>query len=852
MSKTKTYTKKQVTDASLEYFNGDEIAAGVFAKKYSLRNEKLELLELTPDDTHRRLSKEFARIEKKFPNSLSEEEIFASLRNFDEILPGGSPIFGIGNTHQIVSVSNCFVIDVVDSYGGICQADERIVQISKRRGGVGLDISPIRPKGMPTKNSSFTTDGIGLFMKRFSNSSREVAQHGRRGALMISISVHHPEIMNFIKIKRNLEEVNGANISIRVTDEFMKAVKADKEYEQRWPVDATSPVVSQKVKAREIWDEMVKSIYLAAEPGILFWDNIIKNSPADSYSKFGFTTESTNPCGELPLCPLDSCRLMALNLIAFVTDPFTENAKFDDTKFKAVVSKAQRLSDDLVELETEAVNKIIKKIRKDPEANGVKKNELDMWLGIREKCSKGRRTGLGITGLADCLAMLGIKYGTQEAVKMVDYIYESLRNNAYRASVELAKERGAFPLFDHDVEKDNAYLNRLPDDIKKDMKKHGRRNIGCLTTPPAGSISIEAQCSNGFEPVFKAEYFRKVKLSDTEAAELDPKEIIVDKLNGDKYQQFTIVHHGLTKFKELTGKTYEESPYFGAEAADLDFNIRVKMQAAATQYVDHAISSTINLPNKIKDMNVDQYMGVISNLYMEAWEQGCKGLTIFRDGSRPGILSGEETNCEDCDESKKQLIEILQNGGRPEQIIPSIAPKRERILKCDIHRSSVGGGDWLFFIGLLEDGQPYEIFGGESSSFTIPYKYKEGWIIKNGLVNGVTQYNLVLGSLEDENEKMEIKQIANTFNNYEFGAFTRLASLTMRHGAPIKYICEQITKKGVEGDLRSFQRAMSRVLKKYITEGDKAGIECTECGSSDVVYRNGCPACQLCGHSACS
>jgi len=836
----KVYSKEEVIQQSSDYFNGDKLAAEVFATKYSMRNRDLKLLEPTPEHMHRRLAREFARAEKKFPNPMGEDEIFSYLDHFGQIIPQGSPIFGMGNPHQIVSLSNCFVIETMDSYGGICQADERIVQISKRRGGIGLDISPLRPRGERTHNSALTTDGICIFMRRFSNSSREVGQNGRRGALLLSISVHHPEVLNFIHIKRDLKEVTGANISVRVTDEFMEAVKKNRSYEQRWPVDSEDPVVSQKVKAREVWAELIQSAHLSAEPGVLFWDTIKKNSPADCYSDLGFSTTSTNPCGELPLCPLDSCRLMAINLTAFVDDPFTPEAKFNTERFRNCIHVAQRLSDDLVELELKAINGILKKIRSDPEGQNVKSNEIALWKGIKEKCKQGRRTGLGITGLGDCLAMMGLIYGSEPSVQVVKEIYEELRNETYTASIELAKERGSFPIWDASLEQDNEYLNRLPDHIRKEMNKHGRRNIGCLTTAPAGSISVEAQCSSGFEPVFKAKYIRKRKLTENDTDKPD----FIDEKNGDKYKTYEVEHHGLRLFKEVTGKEFEDSPYFGAEAETIDFFTRVSMQALATQYVDHAISSTINLP---EDVDLD----TVSKIYMQAWQEGCKGLTVFRQGSRASILS-DNTECEDCDESKKQLIEMLKTGVRPQMIIPSSAPKRPDVLSCDIHRSTVGGGDWLFFVSLLENGQPYEIFGGDSSAFVIPHKYKQGWIRKNGKVEDVTQYNLILGSLEDENERMEIKQIANTFNNYQYGAFTRLASLTMRHGTPIKYVCEQITKKGVEGDLFSFQRAMSRVLKKYVSEGEKSGMTCPECGSDQMIYKGGCPECKVCGHSACA
>jgi len=1319
----KVFTREEVVSASTEYFNGDTLAAEVFANKYSLKNDNMEYTEDTPVMMHRRLAKQFAKAEEKFPNPMSEDEIYSMLDGFKELIPGGSAMFGVGNNYQKVSLSNCFIIETVDSYGGICRADERIAQIAKRRGGVGLDISAIRPKGMPTRNSAFTTDGIVVFMDRFSNTAREVAQNGRRGALMLSISVHHPEIMNFIRVKRDLEKVTGANISVRVTDEFMNAVKKGKDYEQRWPVDSKEPSMSQMIPAKDIWDEMIKSVYLSAEPGILFWDNIITNSPADSYAELGFNTTSTNPCitgetlvyvadgrgdvsikeladegkdvpvfcyddkgkltietmrhprvtgynepiykitlddgstvratanhkflttdgeykrvdeirtgeslkiltkyeapmpssikaesgsrsktlynwltdrfkgtrgehryiaehvnqrelrggeivhhkdynglnnspdnlkvmrydahnkfhardmigdnnpmrrakhewseekwqqyhdtmskavsgelngrftgfsnkdvkqhavelteklnhrfskkewqkyarknglpiefsgwrkdnvgnvlnlakwaaiecgmeyrdidprlvktlksmveqgydafisgnqvfvekeceecgesftkehrqrevgfcsgscanfykdrhgvnekrtdtinatyknksdknkheqlkvftglkfnlgripllkewekecknngvsyrlktkygfesykkvkelaetfnhrvvsieldgnedvyngtvdkfhnffiggfegltkqnghkslylnnlncGELPLCEADSCRLMSINLTAVVDNPFTPEAKFNEAKYKDIIKKSMRLMDDMVELELEAVDSIIRKIKKDPEDESVKNNELDLWEQVRDKCSKGRRTGLGITALGDCIAMLGAKYGDKASLKIVDKVYSMLRDESYRTSIELAKERGAFPIYDAKMEKDSAFLNRLPEDILKDMKKHGRRNIGCLTTAPSGSISVVAQTSSGFEPVFKARYFRKRKMDESDNAQAD----FTDSL-GDRWKEYEVAHHGLNKYREITGKDFIGSPYEGAQADEIDHEMRVKMQATATQYVCHAISSTINLPN-----NVD--FDVVENIYMKAWESGCKGLTVYRDGSRDGVLTSAGHNstrtCEDCDEAGKQFADLIKDGLRPSKIILSTSPQRPKILPCEIHRSKVCGGDWLFIIGIF-NGQPYEIFGGDVKEFSIPHKYKSGWICKNGKVEGVTQYNLILGSLDDENEKLEVKGIAKHFNNYEYGAFTRLCSLTIRHGTPIKYICEQITKKGVEGDLFSFQRAMSRVLKKYIGDDELSDTQCEQCGSDEMVYRAGCPTCMVCGHSKCA
>jgi len=841
----KIYTREEAIKKSIEYFEGDNLAAEVFVTKYAMRNEKLELVEATPEQMHRRLAKEFFRTESKYPNPMTEEEIFGLFDHFKYVVPQGSPMFGIGNPFQKVSFSNCFVTNVVDSYGGICRADERIVQISKRRGGVGLDISPLRPKGMPTKNSALTTDGIKVFMDRFSNSSREVAQSGRRGALMLSNSVHHPEIINFITAKRDTTKVTGANISVRVTDEFMRAVNKKETYELRWPVDSVKPQVKQEMKAREVWDELVRSNWMSGEPGILFWDTIVRNSPADSYSDLGYTTCSTNPCGELPLAGnMGSCILLLQNLASYVLNPFTKEAKLDEELLKKNTRKAMRLIDDMVDLEIEAIQKIIEKIKSDPEDDKTKANELDLWNGVQKTCKESRRTGLGVTGLGDCIAMLNIKYASKESLPIVETIFSIIRDEAYRSSIQMAKERGAFPIWDSKKEKDNKFLNRLPKDIFTEMSKVGRRNIACLTVPPAGSVSTLTQTTSGFEPVIFAEYTRKRKLTDNDKDKPD----FVDAM-GDKWKNYKVEHHGLKTFTKITGLQFKDSPYFGAQAEELDYEARVKMQGLATAYVDHAISSTINLPNSID-------IKTIEKLYQLAWEVGCKGLTIYRSGSRDGVLTkAASTNtreCDDCDEAGKKLKELIQEGKRPTKILPSTAPKREQILPCEIHRSKIGKGDWIFFVGML-NGQPYEVFGGNSNKFTIPHKYNTGWILKNGKNKaGITQYHLILGSLTDANEKLEFKDINKHFNNKEYGVQTRLESLSLRHGIPIRFICEQITKQGCAGDLFSFQRAMARVLKKYIADGELSGTECPVCHSEDVYYKNGCPTCKVCGNSNCS
>lgn len=839
----KIYSREEAIKKSVEYFNGDELAAEVFVTKYAMRNDKTELVECTPDQMHHRLAKEFARIEKKYPNPMGEEEIFGLMDKFKYVIPQGSPMFGIGNPHQTTSLSNCFVIDVVDSYGGICRADERIAQISKRRGGVGLDISPLRPKGMSTKNSALTTDGIVVFMQRFSNTSREVAQNGRRGALMVSISVHHPEVLNFIRAKIDLKKVTGANISVRVTDEFMRAVKNNKHYEQRWPVDSDKPIIKQDVRAKDVWDEIIRCAHNSGEPGVLFWDTLIDRGVSDSYKSLGFKTLSVNPCGELGLGNAGACILLLQNLTSYIDNPFSKEPKLNKELLIKNTRLAQRLIDDMVDLEIEAVTKIIEKIKSDPEPDQTKANELNLWESVRDTSTKGRRTGLGVTGLGDCLAMLNIKYGSDESLKVIKEIFSIIRDESYRSSIAMASERGAFGIWEWNKEKDNKFINCLPEDILKDIKKTGRRNIANLTISPAGSVSVLTQTTSGFEPVYMAEYVRKRKLTDNDKDKPD----FVDE-SGDRWKEYKIEHRGLKLFKNITGKEFKDSPYSGSQANEINFDARVKMQAIAQKYIDHSISSTINLPNKTD-------MKTVEKIYMSAWEQECKGLTVYRDGSRDGVLTKESSStreCDDCDEASKKLRELVQMGGRPTKIILSPAPKRSEVMPCEIHRSKVGKGDWLFFVGMF-GGQPYEVFGGNSAKFTIPHKYKGGWIIKNGKnKSGITQYNLVLGSLEDKEEKLEFKDINKHFNNKEYGAFTRMVSLSLRHGIPIRYICEQITKTGCAGDLFSFQRAMARILKKYIADGEKSEIECSVCHSSDVYYKNGCPTCKICGNSNCA
>jgi len=845
------FTKEEVLKETTAYFKGDEFPAGIWMDKYALKNDKQEFIELTPDDMFHRLSKEYARIERKYPNALSEQQIYDLIAGFKYIVPAGSPMFGIGNHSQLTSLANCFVIDTVDSYGGICRADERIAQIAKRRGGVGLDISPIRPKGLSTKNAALTTDGVIVFMERFSRTCREVAQSGRRGALMLTISVHHPEVMNFIKSKADLKAVTGANISVRISDEFMKAVKADREYELRWPVDSDKPAISRRVKARDVWDELITHAHEHAEPGLLFWDTITENSPADCYASDSFTTVCTNPCGELPLGVGGSCILTCLNLSSYVKDPFTPTAQFDEELFAQHVRIGQKLCDDLVELEIECVEKIIKKIENDPEADEIKANEIALWKMVQDRCEKGRRTGLGITALGDCIAMLNVKYGSDESLDIVRKVYSILRNESYRSSIEMAKERGKFPIFDHKKEKDHKFLSRLPKDIQEEMAKHGRRNIACMTTAPVGTTSNLIASMNkfgttsGFEPVFLIQYMRRRKMASSDLSEPD----FIDEM-GDKWKSYEINHPGLQNFIDITGKEFKDSPYAGSQSEDINFLQRIEMQAIATKYVDHSISSTVNLP-------ADITRETVSDIYMTAWERECKGLTVYRQSSREGVLQkkGEDKtttstrSCEECDEVNDQFRKLLDKGSRPSKIMVSSAPKRPEKLECDIIRAKVGKDEWVFIVS-THYGRPYEVFGGESKDLTLPKKYKTGWVIKDGKLANRSLYDLVVGDLNNEDEKLIVRNVAKVFSNYQHAPFSRSISLLLRHGVPIRFICEQITKDP-EDDFFSYNKAMARVLKRYIADGESTGMECDQC-HNQMIYKNGCPTCLVCGKSSCA
>ena len=838
------YTYSQVFEASVEYFNGDEFAAKVFVDKYALQNLKGEYLELTPSDMHRRLAKEFARIESKYPNPLDEDVIFSLLDHYKYIVPQGSPMSAIGNPFQLQSLSNCFVVqgvhsDKLDSYGGIMLADQEIAQIMKRRGGVGLDISGIRPKDVVTNNAAKTTDGIGVFMERFSNTCREVAQNGRRGALMITISVNHPEVETFINIKRDKKKVTGANISIRFNDEFMKAVKNNEEYTLRWPVDARpeNAKVTKRVKAKEIWDQVIDSAWTSAEPGLLFWDTVKKNTPSDIYAEFGHNSICTNPCGEIVLPAYDACRLLVLNLVSYVKNPFTKDAVFDFKKFHQHTLVAQRLMDDIIDLEIECVDRILEKVKADPEPVEAKRAELNLWKKIREMNISGRRTGLGITALGDTLAMMGIKYGSKESIEMTRKIYRALAVGSHTSSCIMAKERGAFPIFSYDLEKNHPYLKAIfadcPPEVRKMWKTTGRRNIANTTTAPTGSVSSQTQTSSGIEPVYLLSYVRRKKHNPSDKnARVD----FVDAM-GDSWQEFTVYHHGIQKWMEITGeKDISKSPYWGATSNEIDWVASVDLQAAAQESIDHSISKTCNLPESVS-------REVVSQVYMRAWEKGCKGFTVYRDKCRDGVLIQKS-------EAKRSA------DGRPIDIEMVMAPKRPLELPCEIKKAKIQGEQWTIFVGLF-NGKPYEVFGGLSKYVDIPNKYKMGKIVKNGKVNDITTYNLIIG---EGDEQMLIKDIANVFENANFGAFTRTISLALRHGTPVQYVVEQL-QKDKHSDITSFSKIIARVLKNYIADGTKSTAE-RQCPNKDCpsnvagappsfAYIEKCLSCTNCGWSKC-
>lgn len=811
-----TYSYKDALQKSTEYFNGEDLPARVFLDKYALRDSKGNLLEDTPDKMHRRLSKEFARIEKKYPNPMLEDEIFDLIDNFKYIIPQGSPMSAIGNPHHVQSSGNCFTIEPpYDSYGGIFYTDQQLGQLMKRRCGVGLDLSNLRPKGMSVQNAARTTDGIAVFMERYSNTCREVAQNGRRGAEIQLLNVHHPEVNVFMTIKKDRKKVTGANISLKFTDEFMDAVIKDEEFELRWPVNSKDPIISEKVSAKEIWGLFIESSWESSEPGALFWSTILRNSSSNIYGEVDekFYDTACNPCGEIVM-GTDSCRLMAINLYNFIENKFQKDAYFNFDKFAIYVQKAQRLMDDMVDLEIELVEKILEKIEKDPEPDNIKEIEKDTWRGILEVCKKGRRTGLGITGLADALASLNIKYGDSKSIKVTEKIYKALEINAYKSTCTMAKERGAFPIFSFDIEKGSAFINKVvnsDEDVKEIYSKHGRRNVALTTTPPAGSISILAQVSSGIEPVFSIKNIRRKKIHEGDSSS---KVDFVDDM-GDKWQEFVVCHKGFDDWKKETNKNdVKDSPYYQATAQDIDWEASVDIQAAAQKWVCHSISKTCNIPN-------DATKELVEKIYLRAYEKGCKGFTIYRDGSRTGVL---------IDDTKQKQEE------KNNSIIKTNAPKRPKELPGDLHHVTVKGKKYFVLVGVLNGNDPYEIFAGCKDISNLPKQV----IIKRKKRN---TYCI----LDVKTEDVLFDDISKNINDEE-EALTRMISLGLRHGSDINFITHQLEK--TSGDMLGFSKAVSRVLKKYIKDGSMVhGESCPECGGK-LRRIEGCISC-TCGFSKC-
>ena len=817
----------------LDYFRKDELAANVFITKYALTSPDGDIHESTPEKMHRRLAREFSRIESKYPNPLDEDEIFDLFSQFRYIVPQGSPMSGIGNPYQLQSISNCFVINTPpDSYGGILKADQELVQIAKRRGGVGFDLSTIRPRGLSTSNCARTTDGIEVFMERFSNSTREVAQGGRRGALMLTISVHHPQIRDFIKIKRDLTRVTGANISVRLSDEFLKAVENQKKFQLRFPVNSESPEITSSIDATGLWNEIIESAHECAEPGLLFWDTATRLTPSDVYSDEGFGSTSTNPCGEIILSPYDSCRLMVINLLSFVKHPFTDSVIFDYKKFGQVTQKAQRLMDDMIDLEVEQIEKIISKIDLDPECDSVKAIEKDMWINIKSMATRGRRTGLGVTAVGDALAALGVRYGSEESITLVDRFYKTLAINAYRSSCILAKERGSFEIHNHDKERGHPFLERIwneAPDVYEMSKKYGRRNIALTTTAPAGSVSVLTQTTSGIEPAYMLHYTRRKKLTEND---LDGRVDFIDD-SGDSWQEYTVYHHGFKHWMSYMDKTnpgifdgltdekmVAMSPYEGATASEIDWVAKVKMQSAAQKWVCHAISNTTNVP-------AETDVETIKKIYMEGWKSGCKGVTVYREGSRSGVLVSSTNN---------NLFKSHE------------APERPVELVCHIHHATIRGEDWTVMVGLL-DGRPYEVMGGLQKYIEIPKKHRKGIIIKHAYKSRNSRYDLQIGKNGDG---FLIKDIVSVFDNPNHAGYTRTISLALRHGAPIQYVVEQL-QKDREMDRFSFSKVIARVLKTYIKDGTVPGkTTCENCSAENTLrYQEGCAMCTACGHGKC-
>ena len=837
----KTYTNKEALEASIEYFKGDELAASVWVGKYAMKDSLGNLYEKSPEQMHRRLAKEFARIEAKYANPMSEDEIFELLKDFKYVIPQGGPMAGIGNDHQIASLSNCFVIGnegESDSYGGIMKIDEEQVQLMKRRGGVGHDLSHIRPAGSPVLNSALTSTGVVPFMERYSNSTREVAQDGRRGALMLSISIKHPDAEAFIDAKMEQGKVTGANVSVKIDDEFMRAALNGESYTQQYPINSENPKVKKSISASQLWQKIIHNAWKSAEPGVLFWDTVIRESVADCYSDLGYKTVSTNPCGEIPLCPYDSCRLIAMNLYSYVENPFTPLATFNFQLFKEHVIKAMRLMDDLVDLEMEKIEAILNKVQSDPESDNIKRTEIELWQKIKSKSLGGRRTGLGITAEGDMLAALGYRYGDDKAIAFAVEVQKTLAVSAYRSSVIMAKERGAFPIYDAKREEHNPMIDRVRDAdsaLYKDMVKYGRRNISMLTIAPTGTTSLMTQTTSGIEPVFLPFYVRRKKVNPNDK---NVKISVKDEV-GDCFEEYYVFHHKFLTWCEIQGykpeevksmsadqinQLVEKSPYHKATSADIDWVAKVKMQGSIQIWVDHSISVTVNLPNSVTEK-------LVAEVYKTAWEVGCKGVTVYRDGSRTGVLVAAK-------EEKKSVLG------------PKIRPKT---LEADVIRFLNGKEHWIALIGKM-NGAPYEIFTGllDEDSRSIPKGVSQGFIVKErDIKTGKSRYDFHF--IDKYGYTNIIGGISHMFNK-EYWNYAKLISGVLRHGMPIVDVINLINGLELDSEaINTWKNGVERSLKRYIPDGtkDDTGKKCPKCQSDDLIYQEGCLVCKNCGYSKC-
>ena len=843
-----TYTYDEAFEASLQYFKGDELAARVWVNKYAVKDSFGNIFEKSPEDMHWRIANEVARIEAKYKNGLNAQQLYELLDHFKYIVPQGSPMTGIGNDFQVASLSNCFVIGIdgaADSYGGIIRIDEEQVQLMKRRGGVGHDLSHIRPKGSPVKNSALTSTGLVPFMERYSNSTREVAQDGRRGALMLSVSIKHPDSEAFIDAKMTEGKVTGANVSVKLDDAFMQAAVNGTPYKQQYPVDSDQPVFTKDIDASALWKKIVHNAWKSAEPGVLFWDTIIRESVPDCYADLGYRTVSTNPCGEIPLCPYDSCRLLAINLYSYVVNPYTKEAYFDFDLFKKHVALAQRIMDDIIDLELEKIEKIIAKIDSDPESEEVKEAEKHLWEKIYKKSGQGRRTGVGITAEGDMLAAMGLRYGTEEATEFSEQVHKTIALEAYRSSVNMAKERGAFAIYDSEREKNNPFINRLKEadpELYEEMKKYGRRNIACLTIAPTGTTSLMTQTTSGIEPVFMPVYKRRRKVNPN-----DPQTHVdfVDE-TGDAFEEYIVFHHKFVEWMTVNGydptKRYtqeeidelvEKSPYYKATSNDVDWLMKVKMQGRIQKWVDHSISVTINLPNDVDE-------ALVNRLYVEAWRSGCKGCTVYRDGSRSGVLLSTQKDKKD----KKEEL--------PPCKPPTVVEVRPKVLEAEVVRFQNNKEKWVAFVGLL-DGHPYEIFTGlqdDEEGISLPKSVTTGRIIKNIDEEGNKRYDF-----QFENKrgyKTTIEGLSEKFNK-EYWNYAKLISGVLRWRMPIDRVIKLVDSLQLDSEnINTWKNGVERALKKYVTDGTSAeGQKCPNCGNETLVYQEGCLICKTCGTSRC-